>query len=456
MIISGGSRSQWRKFAAHLMKTEGGTQRVAVEEIRGLAADNLVDAFREIEALGQGTRATNFYYHANIDPRAHEHMTPEQWEKAIDLLEKNLGLEGHSRFVVEHEKNGRTHRHVVWSRVDTDRMRVVPDEWDYAIHQRTATALEKEFGHEKTRRRREPDQSKGPENWEYFRGHETKIPVKQVEAELSALWRQADTAPAFAAALDERGYILCEGNRGLCVVDQAGKEHSLYRRVGLRKAEVDARMEAIHREALPSVEEARKLARERAAQRGKDAPDAPLPDFAPDPEPDTKGPGGAQRELPAPERSESEHGTRQRPERTPEAAPAPSQTSRLFAFERVVAQWKEAYRAAIGDGSFIAEGIDWLARKVGARQAEPPAAGRALTAFEQVAEDTKRAFAENGGEPPTIGTVSFWQRAALMLQEVGGHAVTWVKNLKDQVTGFASRLLHDRNTAREHEPDIER
>ena len=131
----------------------------------------------------------------------------------------------------------------------------------------TTDELEKEFGHEKTRRTRAADKPRGPDNWEYFRGKESRINPKEVQVELTALWHQSDSGPAVAAALKERGYIHCEGNRGLFVVDQAGHEHSLARRVGARVQEVDARMADIDRDALPSVEEARALAREHAEDR---------------------------------------------------------------------------------------------------------------------------------------------------------------------------------------------
>ena len=65
-----------------------------------------------------GTKCTNYFYQANINPREDEHLTPAQWREAVDTLEKNLGLTGQPRFVVEHEKEGRTHRHIVWSRID--------------------------------------------------------------------------------------------------------------------------------------------------------------------------------------------------------------------------------------------------------------------------------------------------------------------------------------------------
>ena len=84
-------------------------ENVNIAEIRGLAARNIRQAFFEMKAVASGTRCKNFFYHANLNPREHEKLTADQWEKAVNALEKKLGLEGQARFVVEHEKNGRVH-----------------------------------------------------------------------------------------------------------------------------------------------------------------------------------------------------------------------------------------------------------------------------------------------------------------------------------------------------------
>jgi hypothetical protein len=515
MIIGGGSRRGAKWFATHLMRTDGG-QTVRLAEARGLAGHDIPGWFRQMEAVSFGTRAENYFYHADINPREDEPLTEGQWGEAVDRLEHNLGLDGHSRFVVEHEKNGRTHRHVFWSRIDPDTMTAVSDSKTYRIHERTADELEKAFGHEPTPRGRGPE-GRNPHNWEVFRGQKTGIDPYDVGAELTSLWRQADTGPAYAAALESHDYILCEGRRGFCVVDPAGKEHSLARRIeGARKKDIDARMADVDREALPTVEEARQIARDRHAQRkDRDDPEAAQPEPSPlpvNPSPTQHQPSpigelaeevlhavkngfGKKESLAAelaanagkPEAFESIAGglARVAKESGPLAGgivlaaaaaegghlahelvetrqhPAPVQETtapkhELSPFERVVAQSKAASRAAVGDGSFIAEGIDWLAGKLGTRQAGHPHLGRALTPFVQAAEDTKRAFSENGGEPPTIGTMSFWQRAVAMLKEVGEQALSLVKDIKDQVTGFVGRIRHDRNTEREHEPDMER
>jgi hypothetical protein len=264
VIISGGSRSNWRFFAKHLTNGKD-NDRVELAEVRGLAADNVMDALREMDALASGTRCKNAIYHADINPREDEVLTPEQWEQAVDLLERNLGLEGHSRFVVEHEKEGRVHRHVIWSRVDTETMTVVSDSNNYAKHERTARTLEKEFGHEAVRNAvtREP-QEKRPErrakNWERFRGNKSQVDPEQVKAEVTAIWQECDSGTAFTAALRERGYQLCKGDkRDFCIVDPAGQEHSLARRIaGAKAAEIRARLSDIDRDSLPTVEEGRK------------------------------------------------------------------------------------------------------------------------------------------------------------------------------------------------------
>ena len=54
-------------------------------------------------------------------------MTPEQWQRAVDVLDKELGLEGQPRAVVMHEKRGREHIHVVWARTDIDTMTLRSD-----------------------------------------------------------------------------------------------------------------------------------------------------------------------------------------------------------------------------------------------------------------------------------------------------------------------------------------
>lgn len=237
MIINGGSRRNGRFFARHLANGED-NERVTLCEMRNLAALGIGEAFREMEAIAIGTQCTNYFYHANINPLECERLTPEQWIRAIDLLEENLGLTGHARFIVEHEKKGRIHRHVIWLRIDVRTMRAVKMTDDYERHQATSRHLEREFGLEPGRSVLGPDKVKGrrpprrPKSWESFRGKKSGIDPHAMTEQITALYQGSTNAEEFAQMLREHGYLLARGDRrNFCITDRAGHLHSLARRL---------------------------------------------------------------------------------------------------------------------------------------------------------------------------------------------------------------------------------
>jgi hypothetical protein len=102
-----------------------------------------------MEAVAAGTRTTKPFYHGSINTRADERLTDEQRMQAIDRLEAALGLTGQARVVVVHEMEGREHCHIVWSRIDLERMAAISDSHNYRKHEEVARALEREFGHQR-------------------------------------------------------------------------------------------------------------------------------------------------------------------------------------------------------------------------------------------------------------------------------------------------------------------
>ena len=91
-----------RYFARHLMNAQD-NECVRVVETRGLLADNVADAFREMQLIASGTSCENYFYHSDLDPRESERLTDEQWGQAQNILERHLGLDEQPRFVVEHQ-----------------------------------------------------------------------------------------------------------------------------------------------------------------------------------------------------------------------------------------------------------------------------------------------------------------------------------------------------------------
>lgn len=266
MIINGGSRRDGAFFAKHLTNGEK-NERVMLCEIRNLAAVTVPDALREMQAVAMGTLCENYFYHANINPRQEEQLTAQQWQTAADRLEHNLGLKGQARFVVEHRKEGRTHRHLIWSRIDVSSMRAIVMTNDYEKHQATARELESMFGHDAvasvSHRTRDsgPRPSRRPKTWESFRGQLSGIDPFAMKEAITRLYRTSSSGAEFAAHLLENGYRLLRGDQtGFLVLDGAGHLHSLARRLdGVTSAELRAFMRDMPVASRPTAAKARLL-----------------------------------------------------------------------------------------------------------------------------------------------------------------------------------------------------
>lgn len=263
MIINGGSRSNGAFFAKHLTNGEQ-NERVTLCEMRGIAAETIPGALSEMEAVAMGTLCKNYFYHANINPRQDEELTAEQWAAAVDTLEKNLVLQGHARFVVEHRKAGRTHRHVIWSRIDVRTMRAAVMSDNYEKHEVTARALEKALGLEKVpsvhgrARASGPRPARRPKSWESFRGQKSGIDPFAMKQTVTRLYRASKHGSEFASRLAENGFRLVKGDRtGFLILDEAGHLHSLARRLdGIPAADLRNFMKDITLASLPTAEEA--------------------------------------------------------------------------------------------------------------------------------------------------------------------------------------------------------
>ena len=277
MIIKGNPAGSAKFWSKHLLRDDT-NERAVVKEIKGLLAEDLPSALREMKAIGDQSRSHgNSMYQANINPRDDEHLTPEQWKEAVDTLEKNLGLEGHQRVVVEHVKNGRQHYHIIWNRVDVDTLRVSDMGGNWHIHEKTARELEAKFGLTPTPTptpEQLAEKKSAPELYEIRAAERSGIEPAALKAELTELWNRTDSGQAFASAVEQHGFILAKGDRrDFCIIDEAGDAHSLARRLdGVKAKDVRERMADVDRDSLPTVAEARDAQVARRQERGDQAP----------------------------------------------------------------------------------------------------------------------------------------------------------------------------------------
>jgi hypothetical protein len=270
IIIEGGSRSAGRWWTRHLQNSET-NGRVQLVEIAGLSAETVPGMFCEMRALAQGTKCKNYFYQANINPRANEHLTPAQWRAAVETLGRNLGFEGQPYFVIEHEKEGRTHRHIIWSRIDQETMTAISDSLTARIHEQTSRQLEATFGLEAGKsilvpnREFERPQRRAAKH-ERFRGAQIGVDPHAIAKELKAMREHRDSGQSFRAAIEAAGYVLARGDRrDFVVVDRTGGDYSLARQLGMKAVELRAFMKDVEAASLPSVADAKTLQQQRQA-----------------------------------------------------------------------------------------------------------------------------------------------------------------------------------------------
>jgi len=285
MIIKGKSRGSPVQLARHLLRTDT-NETVKIFELDS-PTGSLREAMRDWQLIAAGTQGSKGLYHANISPDARYVMTPEQWKRAVDVLEKELGLEGQPRTVVVHEKHGRQHIHVVWQRTDIDTMTLISDSFNYIAHERASMALEREFGHEhvpgkhaKRDREKQPEMPKAEINHaEWQQAERAGIDPRAFKDAITAIYKSCDNAQAFQAALEEHGFVLAKGDRrDYVIVDDDGQIYSLARQIkGVPPKDLRAFMADVERESLPTVEQAKALQEQRVQTPEKVPEETPPP-----------------------------------------------------------------------------------------------------------------------------------------------------------------------------------
>jgi hypothetical protein len=279
MVIKGGSRAGPKQLATHLLRTDT-NERVQILDLHSPIED-LHETFRDWQVLASGTRGSLGLYHANIDPAQDYQMTEEQWLRSVDVLEKELGLDGQPRAVVLHEKHGRQHIHVVWQRTDIEQMKLVSDSYNYLAHEKASYQLEEEFGHEhvpgkhaKRDRDKQPEFPKADINHaEWQQMERTGIDPRARKEQITELYERSDTGQAFKAALEEQGYILARGkNRNYVLVDEQAEIYSLTRHITSENAGPIKKFMAHYPPAsLPDYTEAQATQLQRATDRALEA-----------------------------------------------------------------------------------------------------------------------------------------------------------------------------------------
>ena len=279
MIAKGNLHAHGAKLAAYLTASSEG-ERAELVELRGFAADNIRDAFIDVQIQAAGTRAAKPFFHAYVRAPQGESVSRELWREFADRLEAQLGFGGQPRAVAFHHApalagagTGETHMHIAWSRIDLASLRAIDPGLYKNKMKELCRAFEKEHGLTQVANERAADnKTRSAHRAEFEQARRLGTDLTAIRNTIRDCWQGADSGRGFAAALADQGLILARGDRrDFVVIDRAGGNHALSKRItGATAAATRARMADIDRATLPSVDEAK------AAQRASN-PDLPRP-----------------------------------------------------------------------------------------------------------------------------------------------------------------------------------
>ncbi len=256
MILKASQRSGATQLALHLLNDEN--EHVEVHEVRGFIADDVKGAFKESQAVALGTRCRQHLFSLSLNPPQNESVAVEVFEQAITDIENKMGIANQPRVIIFHEKEGRRHCHVVWSRIDSTSMKAVHLPFYKMKLQEISRRLYLEHGWKMPDGLRDKT-LRNPLNYsleEWQQAKRAGIDPKALKAVIQECWNMSDSQKAFANALQEQGFVLAKGDRrGFVVVNYQGEVYAIARSVGIKTKEVKARLGKPDN--LPSVAEAK-------------------------------------------------------------------------------------------------------------------------------------------------------------------------------------------------------
>ena len=267
MILKGSQRGGAAQLAAHLMNDRD-NDHVTLHQSRGFIADTLPEALDEAHAISKATKCKQYLFSLSLNPPQHQYADIDAFEHAADRAEEALGLTDLPRAIVIHEKEGRRHAHVVWSRIDVTELKAV----NLPHFKTKLAALSKELYLEHGWELPDGHKTNGwrnPLNFtlaEWQQARRLDLDPREIKQIFHQCWQRSDGLKAYSAALAEHGYFLAQGDRrGFVAVDLSGEIFSVARWSGVKAKDVRGRLG--EPDNLPTVAAVKEQLRQRLTDR---------------------------------------------------------------------------------------------------------------------------------------------------------------------------------------------
>ncbi len=244
MILKGSQRAGAANLAAHLMNDRD-NDHVELLELRGFMADDLHGALSETHAISKATQCKQFMFSLSMNPPAHAVLGEQDFIDAADKVEASLGLYGQPRAIVIHEKEGRRHAHVVFSRINADEMKAI----NLPFYKNRLVELSRELYLERGWSLPDGLQTHGgrsPLNFtlaEWQQAKRLDLDPREIKQVFQQAYERSDSLKGFQNALEERGYFIAKGDRrGFVALDVQGNVYSLSRYASVKTKEMVAKL----------------------------------------------------------------------------------------------------------------------------------------------------------------------------------------------------------------------
>lgn len=255
MILKASERGNAGELAKHLLNAHE-NEHIEVHSVNGFMGDDLPSALQEIHAVSLGTKCQQPLFSVSLSPPKEAIASIQDFEDAITQIAEKTGLKNQPHVIVFHEKHGRRHCHVVFSRINIETMTAI----NLPFYKNKLMEISKELylkhgwklpqGHIDKQKRNPLNFTR--EQWQQAkRLNEDPKLIKQT---LKECWAVSDNKKAFSGALEQQGFYLAKGDRrGFVAVDWRGEVYSLSRWLDIKNKNLKERLG--EPKELPSVDD---------------------------------------------------------------------------------------------------------------------------------------------------------------------------------------------------------
>jgi Relaxase/Mobilisation nuclease domain len=278
MIAKGSLHNSGAKLAAYLVKGKAG-ELAEMVEMRGFAASDLRDAFRDVEIQARDTKAQAPFLHLYTRFAPGEMTdTPENRALCLTIMRREIEALGYGKqgYAISFHTDRQTrelHVHAGINRIarneDGKAFAIDPGlyknrlkelsrecEWDYGLH---IVSSDRQPG----------DRARAAGRNEVEEARRLGISDRAIRTAILDCLERADSGRAFKAALEYQNLMLANGDRRDCfmVIDEKGGHHALNKKLtGMTLAEIRDRFADLDRSQLPTVNQAQAMQRARTAE----------------------------------------------------------------------------------------------------------------------------------------------------------------------------------------------